>query len=224
MSHPSSGKAKRTSWGMTGTKGTTWGSERTSSQCCPRAPAPCSSLVGDQLGIVLWWWLLGPSQQADMGQPCALAAGTTSRRNTAFRLRERIIPHFSTLDTASNFGHSNARRSDNLEWVQQNWEERHLMVREQETEGLNWHEAFQLHIRVNLLPMKTVRQWKRLLREAVQAPSLQMLKTQLVKALNNLIFAQRWPSFEQEIGLESSYGSFQPELYNEHILWFRNSS
>lgn len=92
-----------------------------------------------QLEAVLWWLFLGPSGQPGMGQPCVLAAGTASGRNTAFRLREGIIPHFSALDTASNFGHSSARR----EWQPgvNSAEERHFMVREQETTGLNWHEV-----------------------------------------------------------------------------------
>lgn len=175
----------------------------------PGHQSPAATQIGDQLGIVLWWLLLGPSGQPGKGQPCALSAGTASSRNTAFRLGEGIIPHLSALTTWSEFSRTWRRCPS---W----WESRR--------QGLNWHEAFRLHIRVNFLPTKAARHWERLSRDAVQAPSLQRLKTQLDKALNYLIFAQRWPSFEQEIGLKSSYGSSQLELSNESILWYKNSS
>ncbi|KAK4824134.1 hypothetical protein QYF61_010757 [Mycteria americana] len=44
-----------------------------------------------------------------------------------------------------------------------------------------------LDIRGNLFPMKTVKHWKRLPREVVQSPSLEVFKTQLDEALSNLV-------------------------------------
>lgn len=41
-----------------------------------------------------------------------------------------------------------------------------------------------------LFPRSPVRQCKRLLREAVQSPSLQVFETKLDKALNNLVLTQ----------------------------------
>ncbi|KFV82324.1 hypothetical protein N308_00503, partial [Struthio camelus australis] len=48
-------------------------------------------------------------------------------------------------------------------------------------------ERFGLDIRKNFFPMRTVKQWKRLPREVVQSPSMEGFKTQLEKALNNLV-------------------------------------
>lgn len=45
-----------------------------------------------------------------------------------------------------------------------------------------------------------------------QAPSLEIFKTKLDKVLTKLLWSCGWPCFEQEIGLETSRGPFQPKL------------
>lgn len=72
-------------------------------------------------------------------------------------------------------------------------------------------------IQRNFLPMRTVKQHKRLPREAVQSqallsPSWEVFKTQTSKNLSNLFWLQSWPCFKQEVGIESSWHPFQPEL------------
>lgn len=54
--------------------------------------------------------------------------------------------------------------------------------------------------------------WSRLLRDVVQSLSLEIFKTQLDTTLSNLTWPQIWDYFEQEIGLEMSWGPFLPEL------------
>ena len=80
------------------------------------------------------------------------------------------------------------------------------MERQREATGIIWNKRFRLDGRKNFLPMRTTVQWKRLPRDAVQSPSLEVFKTQLDNALSNLIWAQKWPYFEQEFGLETSWG------------------
>jgi len=45
-----------------------------------------------------------------------------------------------------------------------------------------------LDIRKTLFPVRVVRHWHRLLREAVDAPSLEMFKAGLDEALSNLVW------------------------------------
>lgn len=47
-----------------------------------------------------------------------------------------------------------------------------------------------------------------LLREAVQASSLEVYKTWLVEALSSLVWPQDWPLYEQNVGPDSSLGTF----------------
>lgn len=42
----------------------------------------------------------------------------------------------------------------------------------------------------------------------MQYPALEVFKTQVDKALSNLVSG--WPCFELEVGLETSHGTFQP--------------
>lgn len=72
-------------------------------------------------------------------------------------------------------------------------------------------------IKRNFLPMRTVKQQKRLPREAVQSqavlsPSWEVFKTQMSKNLSNLFWLQSWPCFKQEVRIESSRCPFQLEL------------
>lgn len=67
----------------------------------------------------------------------------------------------------------------------------------------------QTEYKENILPTRAVRQWNGLPGEAVQLPSLGALKTQLYKALRNLVWAQSWLCFEQELVLETFWGAFQ---------------
>ncbi|KFV47690.1 hypothetical protein N341_06410, partial [Tyto alba] len=46
---------------------------------------------------------------------------------------------------------------------------------------------FRLDIRKKFFTVRVVRHWNRLLREAVAAPSLEVFKTRLDRALSNLI-------------------------------------
>ena len=46
---------------------------------------------------------------------------------------------------------------------------------------------FRLDIRKKFFPMRVVRQWNRLPREAVDAPSLEVFKARLDGALSNLV-------------------------------------
>ena len=63
-------------------------------------------------------------------------------------------------------------------------------------------------VKGNLFPMKTAKHWKRLPRDAVQSPPFVVFKAQLDEALSNLAWPHSWSHFEHEIGLETSWGSF----------------
>lgn len=56
----------------------------------------------------------------------------------------------------------------------------------------------------NLFPINTVKHRKKLPREVLQSPSLEVLKTQLNQALSNVVWSHSWPFFEHEIELETS--------------------
>lgn len=59
--------------------------------------------------------------------------------------------------------------------------------------------------------METVKQYNRLLREAAKSSILGGLQIQPDKALSNLVWIQRWHCFEPKVGLETSWGPFQPK-------------
>lgn len=73
----------------------------------------------------------------------------------------------------------------------------------------NYIEAIRVRVdtRKNFWTMRTAKQWSRL-----HAPSWQVFKSQLNKALSNLVWPHSWPSFEQKVRLEISWGPFRPEL------------
>lgn len=48
-------------------------------------------------------------------------------------------------------------------------------------------DRFRVDIRRNFYPVRTGRQWKRLPREVIRSPSLEVFKTQLGKAQQNLV-------------------------------------
>lgn len=54
-------------------------------------------------------------------------------------------------------------------------------------------------------------------REFFDPPSLEVLKTWLDKGLSYLVQLHSWP-LEQGIGLETSQGSFQPELFHDFVI------
>lgn len=44
-----------------------------------------------------------------------------------------------------------------------------------------------------------------------------VFKTQVAKALRNLVWFHRWPGSEQDVGLDTPWNSIQPQLFNN---WF----
>lgn len=46
-------------------------------------------------------------------------------------------------------------------------------------------------------------------------PALEVFKTQTDEALSNPVWSPNWPDFQQEVGLETSQGPFQPELSDD---------
>lgn len=74
---------------------------------------------------------------------------------------------------------------------------------------------FRLDIRKNFFMMRAVKHWKRLLREVMQSPSLAVFKIRLNKALSSLVWSHSWCCFEQEVGLKTCWGPFQPEFFPE---------
>lgn len=84
--------------------------------------------------------------------------------------------------------------------------------REQNAMGVSWKkELLRLHKRKNLFCMRSVRQWSRFPREAVQSLSLEMFKIWLDTALSNLVWPHCCSCFEQEVGIKTSWAPFQPE-------------
>lgn len=65
--------------------------------------------------------------------------------------------------------------------------------------------------------MRTVQQRSRMPREVEQSPPLEISKTQLDQALNNLSWPQSCPCFEQEAVLDTRYDPFQPELSHDPV-------
>lgn len=64
-----------------------------------------------------------------------------------------------------------------------------------------------------LFTMRAVRQRSRLSEDIVQAPSTEIVRAQLHKARGSVICPQSWPCFEQEVGLDISWGCFHPERF-----------
>lgn len=63
--------------------------------------------------------------------------------------------------------------------------------------------------------MGTDKQWNRLPRGMVWPSTLEFFKTWLHKSLGSLIWCHSWSCFKQNVGLETSWGLFQPQFF----LW-----
>lgn len=87
-------------------------------------------------------------------------------------------------------------------------------------ETISWNERFRMGVRKSFFILRTVKQWERLPREVVQPLSFEFFKTELDKALRNLVWPHSWPWFEQEVGLETFGGLFQPELSLDYYAIF----
>ena len=94
------------------------------------------------------------------------------------------------------------------------------MVGGWETMSVSWNERFWMGVRKSFFTLRTVRQWERLPREIVQPLSLEFFKTELDRALRNLVWPHSWPWFEQEVGLETFGDLFQPELSLDYYAVF----
>lgn len=79
-------------------------------------------------------------------------------------------------------------------------------------------ERFRLDIGEVFFIMTTARQWRRLPREVVQALFLEVFTKQLDKAVSYLVWPQTWTRFEQELGLETSWGPFQLGLCSCSVI------
>lgn len=76
-------------------------------------------------------------------------------------------------------------------------------------------EMFRLAIRESFFCLTAAQQCSSLPRDAVQSPILEVFKTRLDKTLSNRlskVWPQKWPCCEQEVGLETSWAPFWPEL------------
>lgn len=76
------------------------------------------------------------------------------------------------------------------------------------------------------LPMRTCWHCRRLPRKAVQALSLEAFKSCLDEVLSSPVWSHSWPSFELEVGLETSRHPFQPKFFYDPLkgvssaVWF----
>lgn len=84
--------------------------------------------------------------------------------------------------------------------------------RGQNAMGMVWKkELLRLNLRKNLLSMRTAGQWSSFPREVVLSLSLEIFNTWLGIILSNPVWSQRCSCFEQEVGIKTSWGPFQPE-------------
>lgn len=76
------------------------------------------------------------------------------------------------------------------------------------------------------LPMRTCWHCRKLPRKAVQALSLEAFKSCLDEVLSSPVWSHSWPSFELEVGLETSRHPFQPKFFYDPLkgvssaVWF----
>ena len=75
---------------------------------------------------------------------------------------------------------------------------------------------FRLGVRKKLFTERAVRQWHRLLREAVDAPSLEVLKARSDGALGSLSW---WvANMPEALDLDDLQGPFQPKPYYDSMI------
>ena len=72
--------------------------------------------------------------------------------------------------------------------------------------------------RRNISRMRTVKKGNIFPRKLVASQSLDIFKTRLDKSLSNLVQPHSWAYFEQEVGLETSWGPFQPALPDNPMI------
>ena len=77
-------------------------------------------------------------------------------------------------------------------------------------------ERFRQDIRQRFFTMREARHWTRLPREVMRCPSLEISK--VVNALSSLVWFHSSPCFEQEIGLKTPWGLFQPEFFHDLVI------
>lgn len=64
--------------------------------------------------------------------------------------------------------------------------------------------------------------WNRLSRDVGSHPCSEVSRIQLENTWRNLIWSQTWPCSDQEVGQESSWGSFQPEWAEFIVLMLKS--